>query len=246
MAEGEREDAVGGGSLGEGADFSRIAAEANNQVRQVTREVRQHPGDCAVFEVDGKDKSWFVQKGAVSFEPSDPAAFRMDVTFIGGELSRFGDDYAELARAEQLATINWMLMVGVVHSDYSLTGYKDCKAAGFFFLLQLNYRRTRWRVACCPHDASVVDAQERRYPSDVHGIEPLFEVPACEGQALGIEYAHGILWLLDCGSRIACGTWAAIADAASGGVQECRLPPGDYIPAILTPNCPTRFHCAVH
>jgi len=42
---------------------------------------------------------------------SDFSFKRLDVTFQGGRLSRFGDEYAELSRADQLAQINWLLMV---------------------------------------------------------------------------------------------------------------------------------------
>ncbi|CAE7895415.1 unnamed protein product, partial [Symbiodinium microadriaticum] len=71
------------------------------EVRQITPEVVQERSsgtdetDVSLFKVEGKDKSWFLQKGAVTFERPGSARFRLDVTFTGGPRSRFGDDYAE-------------------------------------------------------------------------------------------------------------------------------------------------------
>mmetsp|Transcript_56020 Transcript_56020/g.156085 ORF Transcript_56020/g.156085 Transcript_56020/m.156085 type:complete len:225 (-) Transcript_56020:63-737(-) len=210
------------------------------QVHQITPEVTQDKEDVAVFEVDGKDKSWFLQKGGLLFDCGDAPGFRMDVSFLGGATSCFGDDYAELSRAGQHATINWMLMVGAARSDVQLTGYKDCKTSGFYFLLHLNYRRTHWRVICCPHNAELEDSK-----GEFHTCNPQdgdqFEFESHEGQTLGVELAGRELWLLDGGARIARGHWVHGDSDVEGG----RLPVGKYRPAVLTPNCPTRFRAAV-
>eukprot|EP00435_Cladocopium_sp_Y103_P011311 s1378_g2.t4 len=78
--------------------------------------------DDSLFHLDGKDKSWFLQKGGVSFNRPSAERFRLDVTFCG---SRFGDDYAELSRLEQANTTNWLIAIGVVFGDNELTGYED-------------------------------------------------------------------------------------------------------------------------
>merc|ERR1719469_248202 len=71
------------------------------QVKQITSEVDQDLADPAVFRVDGKDKSWFLQKGAISFERKDPNSFQLEVEFLGDAANRFDDAYAELSRVEQ-------------------------------------------------------------------------------------------------------------------------------------------------
>merc|ERR1712187_312825 len=121
------------------------------------------------------------------FECGNPNSFRLSFVFFGDSRNRYGDDFAELSRAEQHASINWLLMVGVASQDYELTGYRDCKVAGFFFLLHLNYRRTRWRVICCPHNAELEDVTGRRYTCNPQDAGQ-FELPAHEGQELAVEY----------------------------------------------------------
>ena len=34
---------------------------------------------------------------------------------------------------------------------------EDCKTSGFYFIFHLNYRRTRWRIIACPHNAEIED-----------------------------------------------------------------------------------------
>ncbi|CAJ1361796.1 unnamed protein product [Effrenium voratum] len=126
------------------------------QVLQITREVLQEisrgdASDSSLFRVEGKDKSWFLQKGAIAFKASS-TRFRLNVTFQG---SSFGDDYAELSRSQQAQTINWLIALGVVRKGEELTGYQDCKTSGFYFIFHANYRRTRWRIIACPHNAEI-------------------------------------------------------------------------------------------
>lgn len=222
------------------------------QVRHITSEVDHDLADDAVFRVSGKDKSWFLQKGAISFERPDPSRFRLEVQFLGGPESRFGDAYAELSRAEQHATVNWLLMVGVARADYELTGYKDCKTSGFYFLLHLNYRRTHWRVIGSPHNSELEDASGETYTCNPQEGGQ-FELPAEEGQLLGVEYADRELWLLSGGQRVLRGCWVSDGeDEHTSGQQSSeeassigKLPIAEYYPAILTSNCPTALRAVV-
>lgn len=223
--------------------------EAVGQVHQITYEVEQDLADDALFRVNGKDKSWFLQKGGVSFEREDPARFRLEVEFLAGPTSRFGDEYAELSRAEQQATINWMLMVGVARADCELTGYKDCKSSGFYFLLHLSYRRTHWRIIGSPHDSELEDSEGKLYTCNPQDGDQ-FELPAYEGQKLSVEFADRELWLLDGGRRVLRGHWAVEgAGGLTGGTgaetEEGKLPDAAYYPAMLTPNCPTAVRAVV-
>merc|ERR1712107_865298 len=86
------------------------------------------------FKVDGLDRGWFLQKGSIMFDCPDPGAFRLKLTFLGDAVNRYGDDYAEMSRAEQAAQENYLLMAGVAPLNCKLTGYKDCKSSGFYFL----------------------------------------------------------------------------------------------------------------
>lgn len=203
------------------------------QVRQITPEVVQDETDVSLFKVEGKDKSWFLQKGAVTFERPGSARFRLDVTFTGGLQSRFGDDYAELSRAEQADTINWLVALGVVRHDAVLTGYKDCKTTGFYFIFHLNYRRTHWRIIACPHNAEIEDFSGKRFTSDPQEDQQ-FELEAYEGQTLSVEFADGELFICERDQRRALGVWAFDDGSA-------RLPDVEYFPAVLTSNCPTSF-----
>lgn len=221
-------------------DDLRSRGVGRGQVRQITCEVDQDASDPSIFRVDGKDKSWFMQKGGIMFDRRDPASFCLGVRFLGDKANRFGDAYAELSRAEQHATANWLLMVGVAPLGYELTGHRDCKAGGFYFLLHLNYRRTAWRVIACPHEAELEDAHGRLYTCDPQARGQL-ELPAREGQTLGVEYTEGELWLMEGGARVARGHWVHTDVAAGQG----RLPRGEYFPVILTPNCPTVLQAAV-
>lgn len=213
---------------------------STGQVRHITCEVEQDTSDDAVFRVDGKDKSWFMQKGAITFERADPGHFRLEVQFLGGPTSRFGDAYAELSRAEQQATINWLLMVGVARGDYDLTGYKDCKSSGFYFLLHLNYRRTHWRVIGCPHNSELENNEGTFFTCNPQDGGQ-FELPASEGQMLGVEFSERELWLLDGGARVLRGHWASEGEGAEVG----NFRDAAYYPAILTPNCPTVLRAVV-
>eukprot|EP00747_Dinoflagellata_sp_TGD_P167279 gnl/TRDRNA2_/TRDRNA2_191387_c0_seq1.p1 gnl/TRDRNA2_/TRDRNA2_191387_c0~~gnl/TRDRNA2_/TRDRNA2_191387_c0_seq1.p1 ORF type:complete len:284 (-),score=63.41 gnl/TRDRNA2_/TRDRNA2_191387_c0_seq1:30-854(-) len=211
------------------------------QVHQITHEVAQDEQDPALFEVDGKDQSWFMQKGAVMFDCPDPANFQLQLKFLGGRQSCFGDDYAELSRAEQLAQVNWLLMAGVAPKSYQLTGYKDCKVSGFYFLLHLNYRRTAWRIIGCPHSNCEIEDME----GELHTSDPQdgnqFELPAYESQTISVEYSNGELWLLDNGERVCRGCWAHEDES----LEEGKLPGKDYRPVVLTPNCKTHLRAEV-
>eukprot|EP00933_Yihiella_yeosuensis_P048734 TRINITY_DN45093_c0_g1_i1.p1 TRINITY_DN45093_c0_g1~~TRINITY_DN45093_c0_g1_i1.p1 ORF type:complete len:287 (-),score=56.15 TRINITY_DN45093_c0_g1_i1:23-841(-) len=218
------------------------APSGRGQVRQITVEVQQDPDDVSLFRVDGKDKSWFLQKGAISFNRASPNRFRIEVSFQSGPTSRFGDDYAELSRAEQNASINWLLMLGVARSDNELTGYRDCKTSGFYFLFHLNFRRTHWRIIGSPHTAELEDTNGKLYTCNPQDDEQL-EIPAFEGQKLSVEYAEGELWVLNGENRVARGIWVTEND--SEVVEEGKLPSGDYYPTVLTSNCPSAFHARV-
>mmetsp|Transcript_7328 Transcript_7328/g.22955 ORF Transcript_7328/g.22955 Transcript_7328/m.22955 type:complete len:236 (-) Transcript_7328:84-791(-) len=202
-------------------------------VCQITPEVYQDPEDSSVFRVDGKDKSWFMQKGGIMFDHPDAARLRLRVRFLGDAVNRYGEDYAELSRAEQHATINWLLMLGVAPRGYELTGYRDCKAGGFYFLLHLDYRRTCWRVAACPHCAELEDAEGTPYPCDPRD-RGRYELPAHEGQALFLELAGQDLWLSEAGERRLRGRWPPAAGPAA-----------DLRPVLLLPNCPTALEATL-
>lgn len=210
------------------------------QVNQLTVEVDQDRSDSRVFRVQGKDKSWFIQKGAVTFERSNPQHFVLEASFVGGKRNRFGDHYAELSRADQLDTINWMIMMGVARSSWEMSGYKDCKASGFYFLVQANYRRTAWNVIGCPHNCEVTDMNGDTYASEPQGLGH-FEFPAYDGQRIGIEYTNREVWLLSDGKRIVRGCWAHDV----GGAENGLLPDVEYAPALLLPNCPTEISAEV-
>ncbi|CAE7523212.1 unnamed protein product [Symbiodinium natans] len=211
--------------------------EPRGQVRQITPEVRQDEADPTRFCVEGKDRSWFLQKGGVVFDRPRPDRFRLDVTFSGGLQSRFGDDYAELSRAEQSDTINWLVAVGVARHDAVLTGYKDCKTTGFYFIFHLNYRRTRWRIVACPHNAELEDLSGQRFSCDPQEDDQ-FELDAYEGQTLSVEFAEGELFVAERNQRRALGKWA-FNDGST------RLPDVKYFPAVLTSNCPTSLTAVV-
>jgi len=210
------------------------------QVKLITFEVRQDPEDDAVFRVEGKDKSWFLQKGALAFNCADPRRFRLEAQFLGGETCRFGDDYADLSRAEQQATINWLLMIGAAKADFGLTGYKDCKSSGFYFLLHASYRRTCWRIIGSPHTCELEDVDGRTYTCNPQDGGQ-FELPAREGQTFGVELCDGELWLTDGGARVLRGNWKF----GEEDIEPGKLPDIDFAPAILTPNCPTAFRASV-
>jgi len=216
-----------------------IPPVGRGQVLQITSEVEQDEDDDSCFKVDGKDKSWFLQKGAVTFKCEDYNFFRIQVTFCGGKTNKFGDDYADLSRAEQHATMNWLIMIGIAVREKKLTGYKDCKSTGFYFLFHLNYRRTRWRIIGCPHNSELEDTNGNLYTCNPQDANQ-FELPAYEGQTLTVEYQNRELWVLDSGSRVTRGHWA-IPD--TGIAAAGNLPDEQYMPAILTSNCPT--HCQV-
>lgn len=201
------------------------------QVRQITCEVQQDLADDHRFSVEGKDKSWFLQKGGISFHRPSAERFRLDITFHG---SLFGDDYAELSRVEQVQSINWLIAIGVVRGDEELTGYKDCKTSGYYFIFHVNYRRTRWRIIACPHDAVVQDIGGEHYCCDPQA-DGHFEIDAFEGQTLSVELVENELWIAEGGERKAQGVWA----------KNTKLPQGDYFPAVLTSNCPTIFSAKV-
>eukprot|EP00405_Crypthecodinium_cohnii_P042561 CAMPEP_0206566948 /NCGR_PEP_ID=MMETSP0325_2-20121206/24958_1 /ASSEMBLY_ACC=CAM_ASM_000347 /TAXON_ID=2866 /ORGANISM="Crypthecodinium cohnii, Strain Seligo" /LENGTH=253 /DNA_ID=CAMNT_0054070067 /DNA_START=40 /DNA_END=801 /DNA_ORIENTATION=- len=215
--------------------------EVLGQVRQLTEEVRQDPQHPKVFAVDGLDKSWFCQKGSITFKRADEQQqnFTLEVSFVGSELSRFGDDYADLSRAEQQATINWLLMIGVAREDYQMTGYKDCKSSGFYFLLHCNYRRTAWRVIGCPHNGHLEDVHGNKFTSNPQDGGQ-FEFPAAEDQHMSVRYEDGEVWLVDGQEKLVRGLWDVGEEA-----PQATLPSGRYIPAILTPNCPSHFHAEV-
>lgn len=219
----------------------------NGQVRHITQEVDQDYYDPKVFRLDGKDKSWFLQKGAMTFHRADAKKFRLEVCFLGGEKSRFGDEYADLSRAEQHATINWLLMIGVARGSHELTGYKDCKSSGFYFLLHCNYRRTHWRVIGCPHNSELQDPKGASYTCNPQDGSQ-FELLAVENQQLGIEFADQEVWLLSGGERVLRGFWTHAArefGEEAGDAEDGKLPDVEYFPAILTSNCPTEFSAVV-
>lgn len=208
------------------------------QASQVTDEVLQREDDPSKFEVDGKDKSWFMQKGGMMFRSENHERFQLKLMFFGDEVNRYGDDYADLSRAEQHATMNWMVMAGVAPRECKLTGYKDCKAAGFFFLFHINYRRTAWRVIGCPHSCLLEDGEGKRYTCNPQEAGQL-ELPAAEGQALVVEYGDRELRILDAaGLVVARGRWES-------GTEGGKLPDAEYHPVVLTPNCPTRLQVTV-
>lgn len=223
------------------SEFIPAGPEPRGQVSQITEEVTQDPDDTALFKVQGKDKSWFMQKGGIMFKSSSTEAFRLKVSFVGDAVNRYGDDYADLSRVEQAAQENWLLMAGVASKSYKLTGYKDCKASGFYFLFHLSYRRTCWRIIGCPHHAELEDPQGKFYtcnPQDANH----FEIPAYEGQTLVIEYSNRQLCIVDeKRQRVVCGHWRHDGEGAELG----KLPIGEYQPVVLTPNCPTQFRAWV-
>lgn len=204
-------------------------------VLQITSEVVQDEDDDSCFKVDGKDKSWFLQKGAVTFKCDNYNSFRTLVTFCGGKTNKFGDDYADLSRAEQHATMNWLIMIGIAARAKRLTGYKDCKSTGFYFLFHLNYRRTHWRIIGCPHNSELEDTDGNLYTCNPQDSNQ-FELPAYEGQTLTVEYHNQELWVLENGSRVVRGHWAI---PHAGTAAAGNLPDEQYAPAILTSNCPT-------
>eukprot|EP00929_Paragymnodinium_shiwhaense_P037562 TRINITY_DN19996_c0_g4_i2.p1 TRINITY_DN19996_c0_g4~~TRINITY_DN19996_c0_g4_i2.p1 ORF type:complete len:317 (+),score=52.35 TRINITY_DN19996_c0_g4_i2:231-1181(+) len=219
-----------------------------SQVHQLTSEVVQTEADPSEFQVDGRDKSWFVQKGALSFKCDDSSKFRLSLVFTGGVLNRFGDCYADLPRASQEQTINWLLMLGATATDYELNGETDCKSGnGLFFLLHLDYRRTKWRISACPHNATLRDVEGSSYSSDPQSDE-LLEMKAYENQMIRVELRAGKLWLMDGDTYVAEAAWpstaaddaAAAAGTAAGEISKLALRP-----AILTSNCPTAFRAVV-
>jgi hypothetical protein len=215
--------------------------EPKGQVLQLTEEVTQDLEDDTKFGVDGKDKSWFLQKGAIMFRSASTSAFRLKLSFIGGAVNRYGDDYAGLSRSEQAAQENWLLMAGVAPRSQKLTGYKDCKAGGFYFLFHLSYRRTCWRIICCPHQAELQDSQGQVYTCNPQDANQ-FELAASEGQTLLIEYSNRELSIVsEEGERIVCGHWRHEQEGAEDG----KLPDAEYLPVVLTPNCPTQFQASV-
>jgi len=223
----------------EDEDLLDRAPVGRGQVLQITAEVEQDENDDTSFKVDGKDKSWFLQKGAVTFKCDEYNSFSIHVTFCGGKTNKFGDDYAELSRAEQHATMNWLIMIGIAARSKQLTGYKDCKSTGFYFLFHLNYRRTHWRIIGCPHNSELEDTNGKLYTCNPQDANQ-FELPAYEGQSLTVEYHNRELWVLENGSRVVRGHWAIPNDGAGAAGA---LPDEQYVPAILTSNCPT--HCNV-
>eukprot|EP00434_Breviolum_minutum_P034904 symbB.v1.2.030898.t1/scaffold3528.1/size54678/4 len=204
------------------------------QVRQITRELHQDLADDSFFRVDGKDKSWFLQKGGVTFNRPDAERFRLDVTLHG---SCFGEDYAELSRLEQAQTTNWLIAIGVAHGEKELSGYQDSKTSGFYFIFHINYRRTRWRIIASPHDAVIEDLGGEHFQCDPQ-VDGHFEIDAFEGQTLSVEFINRELWIAEGAERKALGVWAC-SDASK------KLPEGDYFPAVLTSNCPTLFSAKV-
>ncbi|CAK0888226.1 unnamed protein product [Prorocentrum cordatum] len=198
-------------------------AACRGQARLVTREVVQDdPEEPSRFSVDGKDKSWFVQKGAVSFHCRDPSAFSLDLSFLGGARSLFGERYAGLSRQEQESSINWLVAAGAAFEDWELTGYRDCKLAGFFFLLHLNYRRAgAWSAA--PTTASwrtrpggaTRAARSRRASWRCRRARASAWAWSWPGASCGC-WTTGALWLEACGPRPA----PAAADCPSGGIAQ--------------------------
>lgn len=216
--------------------------ELRGQLLQMTSEVSQDENDPKQFEVDGKDKSWFLQKGGLMFNCSNPVDFKTNVIFQGGQQSLFGDKYADLSFAEQGATINWLLMVGIAPRDYELTGYKDCKVEGcHFFLFHLNYRRTAWRIIGCPHANSEMEDSDGKFWTSDPQVGNQYELPAYEGQCLTVHYADRELWVLDGGKKMLRGHWVCDSAADASG----KLPEKDYRPVILTPNCPTKIQVTI-
>mmetsp|Transcript_110501 Transcript_110501/g.174628 ORF Transcript_110501/g.174628 Transcript_110501/m.174628 type:complete len:265 (-) Transcript_110501:21-815(-) len=222
------------------SDLVTAGEAPRGQALQVTQEVTQDKTDSSVFKVDGKDRSWFMQKGGIMFDCRDKEHFRLTFSFLGGDVNRYGNDYADLSRVEQAAQENWLLMAGVAPRSYKLTGYKDCKL-GFYFLFHLSYRRTCWRIICSPHNAELEDSQGQAYTCDPQDSNQ-FEIPASEGQEICIDYSEGKLSIVDhTGERLACGHWSHDGEGAAEG----KLPKDEYRPVILTPNCPTQFRASV-
>lgn len=220
--------------------FKDRKREGEGQVCQITSEVWQDESDPSCFKVDGKDKSWFMQKGGVMFSSADPAHFSLNVRLLGGELNRYGDDYADLSRADQHEAINWLWMAGVAPESYELTGHKDCKVGGFFFLFHLNYRRTKWRILGCPHNSELEDAAGKLYNCDPQASGQ-YELPAYEGQTITIEFENGELWIVENGCRMLRGQWSHGDQPADPG----KLPDKVYRPVILTANSPTYLQATV-
>jgi len=213
------------------------------QVSQITHEVEQSIEDPTRFEVAGKDKSWFIQKGGLMLDSKESSQFKLNATFFGNGAreSLFGDDYAELSRADQAATINYLLMCGVAPKDYMLTGFKDCKAGGFYFLFHINYRRTAWRIIGCPHTCELEDTEGNFYTCDPQASNH-FELPASEGQTLTVELSSDReLWVCENGRRLVRGIWEQ-----EDGESEGKLPRDvEFRPVVLTPNCPTKVAVVV-
>lgn len=219
------------------SDLLASGPEPRGNAIQLTEEVVQDPDDSSRFRVDGKDRSWFMQKGGVMFETASPTSFRLKISFAGGAVNSYGDNYADLSRVDQAVQENWLLMAGVAPRSYKLTGYKDCKAGGFYFLFHLSYRRTCWRIIGCPHQAELQDSQGQVYTCNPQDGNQ-FELPAYEGQTLVIEYANRELSIVDeQGGRLVCGHWRHEGE----GAEEGKLPEQEYRPVVLTPNCPTQF-----
>lgn len=218
-----------------------VQSRGLGQVCQITEEVWQNPDDPERFQVQGKDKSWFLQKGGLMFDCPDPARFQLQVSLLGDDVNRYGDVYAELSRAEQAMQENWLLMAGVAPRTYKLTGFKDCKAGGFYFLFHLSYRRTCWRIIGCPHNSELEDPRSGKTYSCNPQESDHFEIPAFEGQTLVVEYEDRELWLVDNGIRVLRGYWSH----DGGGAEEGKLPDQEYRPVVLTSNCPTRLQVRV-
>jgi len=202
-------------------------------------DIEQDTEDPSVFEVLGKDRSWFNQKGAVMFGCTNPEHFRLNITFLGNASNsnnHFGNTFADLSRQEQSEQANWMVMAGVAPCGYALTGCSDCKQ-GFYFLFHVNYRRTSWRIVGCPHDCELVGlgVKQGLYTCDPQG-EGQLEIRAWEGQELSVEYSNRFLWVLYDGVRVARGCWLQC---------EHGLPEQEYRPVILTANCRTKFRATV-
>lgn len=215
---------------------------SRDQVEYMTAEVKQDSDDPANFSVSGKDKSWFIQNGGILFKCEDPTNFRLKAQFGGGARNHFADAYADLSMAEQKATINWLIMLGIAFLNCELTGYRDCKDSGFYFLFHLNYRRTAWRIIGCPHNCEVVDLKGKTYTCNPQRSGQ-FELRAYEGQVISVEYADNILWILDGKTRVASGRWRIEDEDVY--VEYGELPRSDYLPAVLTSNCPTEVRIEV-
>merc|ERR1711972_281007 len=118
---------------------------------------------------------------------------------------------------------------------------------GFYFLLHLNYRRTHWRVIGSPHNSELQDVAGETYTCNPQDGGQ-FELPAHEGQQLGVEFAGRELWLLDGGERVLRGFWTQEDEATEQGGSDDdsgKLPVAEYYPAILTSNCPTSLRAVV-